>query len=255
MTHQNGLRVTTPETTQRRRERRFLLSEEMARLALRTVSAHLSLARDDRPYQWSTTVYCDTYDWRAFREAQGGPSLQLRFREYHRIRPDRVLGAARTWVELKDDAEDGSVKERFGLAASNVPALLRGDAVPQLEGDPLFARGKAFIAEGARPVVATQYNRIAYAAPHDRVRMTADYNLMYLAVPWGSNQDGAVPVRLGPLLAQENKVLFEVKWFDQMPDWSVTLLEWIAESAQDRQESKFVVAMRHLLGLTAEKTS
>jgi hypothetical protein len=249
MKEQHPLRVTTPEVTERRRERRFILNEETARLAMRTVSAHLSLARDDRPYQWSTTVYCDTYGWNAFREAEAGPSLQLRFREYHRIRPERALGAARTWVELKDDTADGSVKERFGLAAIQVPALLRGEAVPQLDGDELFARGRAFIAAGARPVVATQYNRIAYAALHDVVRMTADYNLMYLAVPWDNNDDGAVPVRLGPLLAQEDEVLFEVKWFDTLPDWAETLLEYVAESAHDQRQSKFVVAMRHLLGL------
>ena len=242
------LHVTQPETTERRRERRFVLSEEVARMAMRTVSSHLSLARDDRPYQWSTTVYCDTYDWRAFHEAEQGDSLQLRFREYDRIRPDRVLTTGRTWIELKEDAADGSVKERFGIAARFVPALLRGEAVPQLDGDALFARGKEFIALGARPVVATQYNRIAYAGAQDRVRITADHNLMYLAVPWDSNDDDAVPTRLGPVLAQEPNVIFEVKWFEELPDWTQRLLEWIEESAQDRRQSKFVVAMRYLLG-------
>ena len=249
------LHATQPETTERRQERRFLLSEEVARMAMRTVSSHLSLARDDRPYQWSTTVYCDTYDWRAFREAEQGNSLQLRFREYHRIRPDRVLAARRTWIELKEDANGASVKERFGLAAKDVPALLRGENVPELEGDALFARGKEFISRGARPVVATQYNRIAYAAPHDGVRITADHNLMYIAVPWDANDDRAVPARLGPVLAQEPNVIFEVKWFDDMPDWTQRLLEWIEESAQDRRQSKFVVAMRYLLGLGSSAAS
>jgi len=250
-----SLHVTQPETTERRQERRFLLSEEVARMAMRTVSSHLSLARDDRPYQWSTTVYCDTYDWRAFQEAERGESLQLRFREYHRIRPDRVLATSRTWIELKEDSQSGSVKERFGIAAKHVPALLRGDAIPQLDGDALFARGKKFIALGARPVVATQYNRIAYAGQQDRVRITADHNLMYLAVPWDSNDDDAVPTRLGPVLAQEPNVIFEVKWFEEMPDWTTRLLEWIEESASDRRQSKFVVAMRHLLGLANKAAS
>ncbi|OLC56355.1 MAG: hypothetical protein AUH85_06405 [Chloroflexi bacterium 13_1_40CM_4_68_4] len=243
------LHVTQPETTERRLERRFLLTEEVARMAMRTVSSHLSLASDDRPYQWSTTVYCDTYDWRAYQDAERGDSLQLRFREYHRIRPDRVLATARTWIELKEDTPKGSVKERFGLPAKHVPALLRGDDIPQLDGDALFTRGKKFIARGARPVVATQYNRIAYSGPQDRVRITADHNLMYLAVPWASNADSAVPARLGPVLAQEPDVIFEIKWFEEMPDWATRLLEWIEESAHDRRQSKFVVAMRHLLGV------
>jgi hypothetical protein len=249
------LHATQPETTERRQERRFLLSEEVARMAMRTVSSHLSLARDDRPYQWSTTVYCDTYDWRAFNDVSRGEGLQLRFREYHRIRPDRVLATRRTWIELKEDSRAGSVKERFGLPAKDVPALLRGESIPELEGDPLFARGKSFIALGARPVVATQYNRIAYAGPQDRVRITADHNLMYLAVPWDSNEDDSVPARLGPVLAQEPNVIFEVKWFDELPDWTERLLEWIEESAQDRRQSKFIVAMRHLLGLGSAAAS
>jgi hypothetical protein len=249
------LHVTQPETTERRQERRFLLSEEVARMAMRTVSSHLSLARDDRPYQWSTTIYCDTYDWRAYQDAEKGESLQLRFREYHRIRPDRVLATARTWIELKEDSATGSVKERFGLPAKEIPALLRGNAVPELAGDTLFERGRRFIARGARPVVATQYNRIAYAGPQDRVRITADHNLMYLAVPWDSNEDRAVPARLGPMLAQEPNVIFEVKWYEEMPDWTQRLLEWIEESAQDRRQSKFIVAMRYLLGVANKAAS
>ena len=232
-----------------------MLSEELARMAMRTVSSHLSLARDDRPYQWSTTVYCDTYDWSAFADAQRGDGIQLRFREYHRIRPERALATPVTWVELKHESPAGSVKERFGMPAREIPALLRGKSGAQLAGDALFARGQEFIRRGARPVVATQYNRIAYAAPEDRVRVTADHNLMYLAMPWDSNDDAAVPARLGPILAQEPNVIFEMKWYQELPDWARQLLDWVEESAQDRRQSKFVVAMKHLLGLTDRAAS
>jgi len=51
------------------------------------------------------------------------------------------------------------------------------------------------------------------------------------------------------VLAQEPDVIFEIKWFEEMPDWATRLLEWIEESAHDRRQSKFVVAMRHLLGV------
>lgn len=242
------VKATQRERTERRNELRFLLSEDVARLAMRTVGAHLSLMREDSPYQWSTTVYCDTYDWRAYHGAEHGDSLQLRFREYHRTRPNRVLGASRTWIELKDDSKVASLKERFAVPGRYVPAFLRGEPILPLDDDELLRRGRDFLAAGARPVVATQYNRIAYASAHDRVRITADHNLMYLALPWTSNEDDAVPCHLGPVLAREPNVILEVKWFEELPDWTQRLLEWIEEAARDTRPSKFVVAMRYLLG-------
>jgi hypothetical protein len=247
----NIVKAIQRETAERRQERRFLLSEETARLAMRTVSTHLSLVREDSPYQWSTTVYCDTYDWQAYQAAERGESLQLRFREYHRARPNRVLSAARTWIELKDDSRASSVKERFAVAGRYIPAFLRGEPILQdhMEQSELLARGQAFIRAGARPVIVTQYNRIAHAGPQDRVRITADHNLMYLAIPWASSDDRSVPCRIGPVLAREPKVLLEVKWFDELPDWASQLREWIEEGTHDERPTKFVVGMRHLLGL------
>lgn len=251
----NLVKAMQRETTERREERRFLLTEETARLALRTVGAHISLTREDSPYQWSTTVYCDTYDWRAFRAAEGGESLQLRFREYHRTRPDRVLSAARTWIELKDDSNASSFKERFAVAGKYIPAFLRGEPILPQEENGLLAQGREFVAAGARPVVVTQYNRTAYSGPRDRIRITADHNLMYLAIPWASNADGSVPCRIGPVLAREPSVILEVKWFEEPPDWAARLLEWVQQSARESRPSKFVVAMRHLLGVRKGEVS
>lgn len=242
------------ETSERRLERRFLLSEEVARMAMRTVSTHASLTREDTPYQWSTTLYCDTYDWQAYHAAERGQSLQVRFREYHRTRPHRALAAGRTWIELKDDSAGGSVKERFALAGHYIPAFLRGEPIlPRDSTDDLLTRALALVDAGARPSVVTQYNRIAYQSAHDRIRITADHNLMYLAIPWATNEDAAVPCGIGPVLAIEPNVIFEVKWYDELPDWTKRLVDWIEESAQDSRPSKFVVAMRHLLGVAKGK--
>src|SRR3979411_2374344 len=118
-------RFTQPESIPRHEER-FIASEELARLVMRTAGSHLQLARDDRPYQWSTTAYCATYDWAIFRAAESGQALRLRFREYHRTRPDEAFTSARLWLELKEDTEDMSPKERVGMAGDGVPAFPRG---------------------------------------------------------------------------------------------------------------------------------
>jgi len=126
MTSEMADRSVQPESTPRH-EDRFIASEELARLAMRTAGSHLQLAHDDRPYQWSTTAYCDTYDWAIFRAAEAGQALRLRFREYHRTRPDEAFTSARVWLELKEDTVDMSRKERFEIAGDVIPAFLRGE--------------------------------------------------------------------------------------------------------------------------------
>jgi hypothetical protein len=242
-----GDRYAQPESMPRR-EDRFIASEELARLVMRTAGTHLQLARDDRPYQWSTTAYCDTYDWSIFRAAEKGQALRLRFREYHRTRPDEAFTSARLWLELKEDIDDTSRKERFEIAGDVVPAFLRGEAALTEASQTLGRKAEELIKSGAHPVVVTQYNRLAYAAAEDRIRITADHNLIYLAVPWTTNDDDSVPVRIGPILARETDVIMEMKWFGDLPPWAEELHGYLRERAPDDRPSKFVVAMRHLLG-------
>jgi len=107
---------------ERRHEHRFQVSESIARLVMRTTANNLPLSRDDRPYQWSTTTYCDTLNWSIFRAAQKGSAMQLRIREYHRTRPQGVMNPGAAWIEFKDDEEDTSLKERFGVSMDVAPA-------------------------------------------------------------------------------------------------------------------------------------
>src|SRR6266850_3602131 len=80
-------KVTTPTApaheadAERRHEHRFQVSESIARLVMRTTANNLPLSRDDRPYQWSTTTYCDTVSWNIFRAAEKGSAMQLRIRD------------------------------------------------------------------------------------------------------------------------------------------------------------------------------
>lgn len=237
--------------SQPRREDRFIASEELARLVMRTAGSHLQLARDDRPYQWSTTVYCDTYDWSIYRAAEAGEALRLRFREYHRTRPDEAFNSARLWLELKEDTAETSRKERFEIAGDVVPAFLRGEAALTEASATLGRRAAELVRAGAHPVVVTQYNRLAYAGPEDHIRITADHNLIYLAVAWASNADDAIPVRIGPILARETDVVIEMKWFGALPAWADELHGYLRQRAPADRPSKFVVGMRHLLGAGA----
>jgi hypothetical protein len=242
--------VTTP-TARRpsaRHEERYLASEDLGRLALRTAGSHLPLAREDSPYQWLTTTYCDTNDWSVYRGAEAGVAVRLRFREYHRTRPATILSSPRVWVELKEDVGDRWRKDRFEADSSEVPALLRGERPMSLSDEQLVQSAESLIARGARPVVVTQYNRLAYALPDDSMRVTADHNLIYLAVPWAGGGDDAVPCRIGPVLARERDVIIEVKWFDELPLWADELRQFLQQRAPTNRPSKFVVAMRHLLG-------
>jgi hypothetical protein len=240
-------RFTQPESMPRH-EDRFIASEELARLVMRTAGSHLQLAFDDRPYQWSTTAYCDTYDWAIYRAAEAGQALRLRFREYHRTRPDEAFTSARVWLELKEDTIDMSRKERFEIAGDVVPAFLRGETDLTDATSGLGQKAAELVQTGVRPVVVTQYNRLAYAAPEDRIRITADHNLIYLAVPWTTNSDDAVPIRIGPILARETNVVIEMKWVGQLPSWAEELHGYLRQRAPADRPSKFVVAMRHLLG-------
>src|SRR5256714_3899261 len=156
-----------------RHEERFIASEELARLAMRTAGSHLQLAQDDRPYQWSTTAYCDTYDWAIYRAAEAGEALRLRFREYHRTRPDEAFTSARVWLELKEDTVDMSRKERFEIAGDVVPAFLRGETDLTDGTSGLRQKAAELAAARARPVVGTQYKPPPYAPAEDHILLNA----------------------------------------------------------------------------------
>ena len=234
--------------TARRNEHRFLVNESVARLALRTSGTYLGLDRDDRPYQWSTTAYLDTYGWGVFRAAESGKALQLRVREYHRTRPSEILAGETVYFEMKDDSASTSFKERYEVPTMSLPEYLRGEQKLPRDENGLVERANGTIAAGVRPVVATQYNRIAYSAPDGSMRITADHNLMYLAVPWVANVPSAMPCRIGPVIAREPGVVIEVKWFRELPRWADELYSYIRDHMVNERPSKFVVAMRHLLG-------
>ena len=171
--------------SERRHEHRFLVTENVARLIMRTTANNLPLSRDDRPYQWSTTTYCDTVDWAIYRNAQKSAAMQLRIREYHRTRPSHVLNPGTAWIEFKDDEEDTSLKERWGVPMEVARAFLRGEpALPDLERG-LAERAARLLKAGARPVVVTQYNRLAYNSLDSRMGLPLELRAFTVMVVGG----------------------------------------------------------------------
>ena len=240
--------VSRIPTSEPRKEHRFLVNEAVARLALRTAGTYLPLDREDRPYQWSTTTYCDTANWTVLRAEKTGHATQLRLREYHRTRPSEVFAGETLFLEMKDDRPEFGMKERYVVPTSSLMSYLRGDRTIAAEKDSLIPQMTKLVKAGVRPVVVTQYNRIAYAATDGSVRITADHNLMYLAIPWQANTDDAIPSRIGPVIEREPGVIIEVKWFDELPHWADELYSYIRDHMVNERPSKYVVAMRHLLG-------
>ncbi|HEV8534915.1 MAG TPA: VTC domain-containing protein [Candidatus Limnocylindria bacterium] len=233
---------------ERRHEHRFQVTESIARLVMRTTANNLPLSRDDRPYQWSTTTYCDTINWSIFRAAEKGSAMQLRIREYHRTRPQDVLNPGTAWIELKDDEEDTSLKERFGVPMDVARSFLRGEAALPDFHHGLAERAARLLKAGARPVVVTQYNRLAYNSLDSSIRITADHNLMYFALPWETRDENDEPSPLGSLLSMEPNVIVEMKWYGELPHWAVDLHAYLRENTREERPSKFIVAMRWLLG-------
>ena len=74
---------------------------------------------------------------------------------------------------------------------------------------------------------------------------------MYFALPWETRDDGDTePSPLGSLLAMEPDVIVEMKWYGELPHWAVDLHAYLRESTREERPSKFIVAMRWLLGET-----
>lgn len=230
-----------------RHEKRFLVTEEQACEIMRVVSCNLSPARHDCLFPWRTTAYCDTPDWRIYRSAVAGEApTRLRFREYHLRCPSEVFSGEATWLELKDPSPSVP-KRRVLIPCAAVPALLRGDAEFPTALNGAGGRAQRLLDAGARPVLVAQYSRLAYAAPGDRIRITADYNLSYLTIPWTTNEDGAIPCPLGPVIGRESGVVIEVKYSHELPHWAVTLSEFLRENSSGDRASKFTIGVRYLL--------
>jgi len=237
--------------TEPRTELRFLVDEAVADPALTAVAARLPQVDVDMP--WRTTTYCDTEDMYLYREAEAGRAALLRFREYTRRRPLRILSAQNVWIEWKDVRPGGAGKRRFIVLPDDIPLFLSG-TLRQIGLDlGTGSCGRDLFRSGLRPVVTVQAERVAYAAPGDGVRITADRQLSYSSIEWPEDERPMVPCPLGEEIARESGVLVEVKWRDEAPGWVRDLAEQLRQASSEERETKFLAATRHALAYRAEE--
>ena len=98
-------------------------------------------------------------------------------------------------------------------------------------------------------MVVTQHNRLAYSSLDSSLRVTADHNLMYMALPWTSSDTGEATA-LGPMLGMEPRVVIEMKWYGELPHWASDLHEYLKRESVGERPSKFMIAVGLLLGET-----
>ena len=229
-------KVTTPSApaheadAERRHEHRFQVSESIARLVMRTTASNLPLSRDDRPYQWSTTTYCDTVEWSIFRAAEKGSAMQLRIREYHRTRPREVMNPGTAWIEFKDDEQDTSLKERFGVSMEVARSFLRGGTTLPDPEHGLAERAVRLPGTGRDRSPSPSTNRLAYNSLDSSRRITADHNLMYFALPWERGRRLRRFRHRSGRCSQEPYVIVEMKVYGDLPHWAIDLHAYLKET-------------------------
>ena len=228
-----------------RREERFLVDSDVAAMVLQRASRQLGQEREDALTPWRTTVYCDTEDRSIYEAARLGAAPTLRFREYHQSRPEHVFAGGPVWLEVKETSALSN-KERIELSAAALRWVLRGG--PALESDlgELAEQAHQLFRNGVRPALVTQCYRAAYADREDHVRISADFEVNYHALSWGSGGDTGVACRIGPLVGRESEVVVELKLAQEPPRWVLDLFKPLRDRALDPQDSKFVRGMAYL---------
>jgi hypothetical protein len=209
--------VTTGETWENQRERRFRLARDQATTVLCVLAGRLPAVRylGPSPTSLVVTTYLDTPDraYLAVADASDGRrSLKLRVREY--LSSDGrggYHGDRACYLELKERTGELRTKQRIRVAKAELGALLRRRAAP-----PESAEGLALTAELARlelaPVMVCAYQRRVFG--EDRgLRLTFDERVAFYRPPEGLYDAVAAlaPATLGPALARGPSRLLEVK--------------------------------------------
>ena len=257
-----------------RQELKFQLSMGQARALVARVREHLAPHRYEGPGGTSlpgarhfiTSVYFDTPDQRVLAEARGGrDGTRIRARVYYdefpalathaRRREDLYRQGPEIWLEVKRTRGGRSAKWRLSIPKRSVPDLLAGrlslerlDQLP-LDGDVSRQEAGAHLRETAERYggqlhanVIVNYRRTAWQDSAGTLRITADQDLAFFAVPERMWERDLVLERsfLGQAIGEVPGCLLEIKSTAGLPRWLESELD--ALELRPRAFSKFVAA-------------
>ncbi len=192
-------------------EKKFWLSEAQY-LALLPLFDKM-MNRDEYGVSAICNIYYDTQDYMLIRRSIERPYFKekLRLRSYG-IPQDKDP----VFVEIKRKLDGIGYKRRIRVPFDEAKRLLRGVPVhcgnPQIEGELLeFIRRYR-----PEPKVFLMYQRYAMTARGDKeFRVTIDKNLRYRASDAENPHEGGMK----PIMADESKVLMEIKAPGAIPSW------------------------------------
>ena len=260
----------------RRRENKYELSVDVARVLQAEIARHLPVySFVQGPLDsYMTTVYFDTENRALFRRAERSfdDNLKVRLREYYYATPcDRVNGASSApeyriddacFVELKQRRSGVVTKRRFRIPKVYVGDLFAGKELGRELEVGLDARSRRHVRVaystfckllGRMRVQATSvvvYHRVAYQESERELRVTFDDQLRVYRPPAGlyAGRAALTPSTLGEEIAAPEKVILEIKCRREYPQWLAQALR----AVEAGQHSKFTTSVRSILAAAPE---
>jgi hypothetical protein len=158
-----------------RKEKKFLCDIASARQLQGLLGAVLQPDPHNGPCGYPVrSLYFDTLHDRDFNERLDGvdPRRKVRLRVYDPLSDSCML-------ELKQKQVDNQVKRSLPLTRDEGRALIRGDyGVLLAHPEPFAAEMHALMSiNGYRPVAVVEYDRLAFIARENKIRITFDANM------------------------------------------------------------------------------
>lgn len=217
---------------------------------------HLNARRPRHLGSLISSIYLDSSSYQLYsaRLRRDEGAVALRMRVYCPPDDVEVQESSEVFIERKThhEGDQESVKERFKLVGSGIPALLREQVVAGGVTDAMSKRERELCKEvrqlmtayQLRPVLCTNYNRTALQLPgDDRIRISIDEELQSLPATsanggaWDLTQwtrclqqppldSGAASDSSGDKGQEFPHAVLELKLHDaEMPDWFRLLLD------------------------------
>lgn len=216
ITTAKGVRKTAYANTFKRREMKFLLSEEQYKALLGVISEHMT--EDEFGRHTILNIYLDNRNNDLIRSALGKPvyRAKLRLRTYGA----EINDGSHAFLEIKKKYRGITYKRRFELTYKELHDYITDGAVPKTRGQVFEEIDYMIRRMSLRPKIVICYDREAYYGNDDReFRLTFDGNIRFrrddLDLRHGDR---------GEYLSTQPYTVMEVKSAGAIPLWLVRAL-------------------------------